>query len=496
MIAIREIKKIPIWAWVNALVAAGSVSLYVAMANQTQAVGFPLDDAWIHQTYARNLADLGEWSFIPGVPSAGSTSPIWTFILSLFHLVSDQVPYLLTFMMGTICLWVLSSLGELIFRRTTRYSGALPLAGLFLAMEWHLVWAGASGMETALMAVIILAVFYFILPGTSKGYILAGLLTGIGVWIRPDALTLVGPLLFCIYVSHSEWKERVKIGSWSLFAGLIPFGAYLLFNFFLSGQIWPNTFYAKQAEYAAMQETSVFLRYANLIVLPLVGVGSLVLPGFIYKLVKSIRNKDWFWISATLWWLGYNMIYAVKLPVTYQHGRYLIPAMPVFFLMGLIGAAEWMTLKKSQGRLIWVFKKGWMVSLVVVSVAFLGLGASSYARDVAIINTEMVETAKWLKANTSEDDLIAVHDIGAVGYFSQRNIIDLAGLVTPEVIPIIRDEDSLTQLLDTEGVAYLMTFPGWYSSLADGKPIIYQSAASFSPRSGGENMAVYRWDQE
>lgn len=496
MIAIREIKKVPIWVWVDDLVAAGTIGVYVGLASQTQAIGFPLDDAWIHQTYARNLADLGEWSFIPGVPSAGSTSPMWTFILSLFHLVSDQVPYFLTFLMGAICLWALASLGELVFRRATRFQSAFPLAGLFLAMEWHLVWAGASGMETGLMAVTILAVFYLILLGTIKGYVLAGLLTGIGVWIRPDALTLVGPLLFCIYANHSDWKQRVKIGLRSVFAGLVPFGAYLLFNFLIAGQIWPNTFYAKQAEYASMQETSVFLRFANLIVLPLVGVGSLVLPGFIYKLVKSIRKKDWFWISATLWWLGYNLIYAVKLPVTYQHGRYLIPSMPVYFLMGLIGVAEWIATNKNKGKLIWVLQKGWLVSLAAVSVAFLGLGASSYARDVAIINTEMVETAKWLKTNTAEDDLIAVHDIGAVGYFSQRNIIDLAGLVTPEVIPIIRDEDSLAMLLDAKGAAYLMTFPGWYSSLSDGKPIIYQSAALFSPESGGENMTVYLWDHE
>ncbi len=44
--------------------------------------GFPLDDAWIHQTYARNLALLAEWAFIPGQLSAGSTSPLWTILLA------------------------------------------------------------------------------------------------------------------------------------------------------------------------------------------------------------------------------------------------------------------------------------------------------------------------------------------------------------------------------------------------------------------------------
>src|SRR3989304_6356112 len=131
MTAIRDIKKIPGWMWVNSLVAAGGVSLYVGMASRTQAVGFPLDDAWIHQTYARNLADLGEWSFIPGVPSAGSTSPMWTVILTLFHLVTKDTPFGLTYLMGAVGLWTLACFAELIFRRSfPTYKFNFPPAGV------------------------------------------------------------------------------------------------------------------------------------------------------------------------------------------------------------------------------------------------------------------------------------------------------------------------------------------------------------------------------
>ena len=37
--------------------------------------GFPLDDSWIHQGYARNLSERGEWVLIPGEQSIASTSP-------------------------------------------------------------------------------------------------------------------------------------------------------------------------------------------------------------------------------------------------------------------------------------------------------------------------------------------------------------------------------------------------------------------------------------
>src|SRR5262245_3603559 len=64
--------------------AAGlSVLVYLGVSAAGGAAGFPLDDAWIHQTYARNLGTRGEFAFIPGQPSAGSTSLLWTGLLAI-----------------------------------------------------------------------------------------------------------------------------------------------------------------------------------------------------------------------------------------------------------------------------------------------------------------------------------------------------------------------------------------------------------------------------
>ena len=120
-------------------------------------------------------------------------------------------------------------------------------------------------------------------------------------------------------------------------------------------------------------------------------------------------------------------------------------------------------------------------------------GALAYAQDVAVIQTEMVATASWVADHTPPGSLIAAHDIGALGYFGNRQLVDLAGLISPEIIPFIRDEDRLIQYLDQQKVDFLVTFPGWYPKLIKNAVLIHSTNGKISPSLGGENMQVYRW---
>jgi hypothetical protein len=112
---------------------------------------------------------------------------------------------------------------------------------------------------------------------------------------------------------------------------------------------------------------------------------------------------------------------------------------------------------------------------------------------VAFIESEMVAAARWVAKSTPEDALIAAHDIGALGYFGDRQLLDMAGLVSPEVIPFIRDETRLGEWLDIEKADYLVTFPSWYPELTRGLELIYRTGGRHSQAFDGENMAVYRW---
>jgi hypothetical protein len=92
-----------------------------------------------------------------------------------------------------------------------------------------------------------------------------------------------------------------------------------------------------------------------------------------------------------------------------------------------------------------------------------------------------------------EGKLIAAHDIGALGYFDTHPLLDLAGLVSPEVIPFLRDESQLSRYLDSNKVSYLIAFPEFYPSLSQQATLEYQTDGNIAPLMGGENMVVYRW---
>ena len=472
------------------IIAAASVlsfALFLATSALTFRIGFPLDNSWIHLTYARNLALRGEWAFLPGVPSAGSTAPLWSALLAIGFLLR-LAPYNWTYFLGGFFLFALAAFAEISARRLlASYHPRVPLIGLFFAFEWHLVWSAGSGMETLLHASLV-TIILILLTEPSPRPLTLGLLTALSVWVRPDGLTLLGPVVLILSLRGKPVSSLTRF-----FIGFgFLFGLYLLFNLMLSGSPFPNTFYAKQAEYGVWQVRPLSEKLGKSLLQLLTGPSLVVLPGVVIWLAKSIREHDWGMLAGMVWFAGYFLIYSLRLP-PYQHGRYLMPAMPILFLWSLLGVAKTFQ-KTAASPMSRLMRVAWAGVIFLTSAGFLGIGARSYAHDVALIETEMVETAKWVDANIPPEALIAAHDIGALGYFDRHGLIDLAGLVSPDVIPFLRDEARLADYLDQRGAEYFIAFPGLYPDLEARSQLVYSTNGAIAPLLGGENLCVYRWD--
>lgn len=467
------------------------VASYLIQSASLEGPGFPLDDAWIHQTFARNLGQEASWGYRFGQPGAGSTSPLWSGVLGLAYAVGIN-PITWTMLLGALSLGALGVVCLRWFRARNPGQFLLELwMPLLIFTEWHLLWAALSGMEIVLYSFIVCYVL-FRLDVDPVRPMLWGALIGLGVWLRPESLTLLVPASWVIMTRPGNGRAKTKGLGW-LAAGLIcGLGPYLVFHQVLDGTWWPSTLYAKQAEYAARLGSPLILRFFDQLLQPLTGVGILLAPGIIWTTISSIRRRRWEKLAPILWASVHLGAYALRLPVTYQHGRYSMPVIPVLLLLGVEGTIAFQS-KIKQGVIKRVIGRVWTASAALTVFGFILLGSRAYGMDVAVIETEMVRSASWIEQHTPPSSLIGAHDIGALGYFSDREVLDLAGLVSPEVVPIIRDEKELAELMDARKVDYLMTFPGWYPVLTSGKRVVFQSAGSYSPALGGDNMRVYRW---
>jgi hypothetical protein len=482
---------------VIAIAALIAVLYYLIVSELIFRVGFPLDDSWIHLTYARNLAEHGQWAFRLGEHSAGSTSPLWTALLSIGFLFG-LAPYVWTYLLGWAVLTLLAVHAENVTRKLVpsyrsntivpRLSGEIPWVGLFFVFAWHLTWSAVSGMETLLHGFVIFLVLIGLISN-SRRYLSLGLLAGLSTWVRPDGLTLLGPIIFVALLAEKSWRLRGE----ALLKTLLGFGSlfflYLLFNLALSGNPMPNTFYAKQAEYESYWLSRTFVERVSEYLWPILASPFLVLiPGAIWWLVKSIRARNWGALASLVWVLGYIVIYFTRLPA-YQHGRYIIPALPILYLWGILGFLELVSSQTINRRLISV----WQVTVIVLTFTFQFIGARQNAYDIFWIESEMVTTAQWVQENLPSDARLAVHDIGALGYYVQNPIVDMAGLITPEVVPFIRDEDQLAEYLDANSVDYLIAFPSLYPQITAQRDSLFEAGLEFDQLHFDENMQVFRW---
>ena len=531
----------PVWLGLATL-AGGFYLLVAALAYDV--AGFPLDDAWIHQTYARNLAATGQWAFVPGQASAGSTSPLWSLLLSLGYWLG--LPYQAwTYALGIASLgltgWTVTRLGRHLFPGRPWVG---PLAGLFCIVEWHLVWASVSGMETMLctwLSVLVLELWLVAdrheVAGdagqpenaeptlravrSSRLAVIArwwglGMVGGLLALTRPEGLVLIGLIGLVIgwRLRRAPWR---LLQAWAAIgAGLVlPLAPYLVFHYATTGLPFPNTFYAKQQEYRLLLSLyPVWQRWLMMVAVTLVGAQVLLLPGFVYAVGRSINvavtgNSDArlpasgspqlpasYVLLPAAWWFIHLTLYAVRLPVSYQHGRYQMPVIPLFVLIGLGGSA-YLIRPRARNLVSRLLSRAVIASTGLVLFVFLVLGARAYATDVAFIQGEMVATASWLAAHVPPDSLIAGHDIGALGYFTPRPLLDLAGLVTPEVIPFITDESHLIDFMQAKSANYVVFFPDWsdaYRRMAQDPRLepVYATGFEWTRRQGRANMTVYR----
>jgi len=487
----------------------------VGLCASVSGGGLPLDDSWIYQSAARTLATSGEWALVPGHSGASVTSPLYAVLLAIgYKLGVDHL--LWTHFLGASALGLQAIL---ISRLAVGWSPGFPaggwIAGLLSVSTWQLVWAAASGMETALFCLLTTGLIYFAwrLPiGASRTTSLRratafGILAGLTIMTRPEGAILAALAWFTMLVGEGRRPRAQALvhGGLALLACALVIAPSLAVNLEQSWALLPQTATAKLAQFGPLTRLNLSTRIVNIALPALVGGQVLLLPGalvYLWILVGARSRRRAALLGLPIFWIAaLVLMYATLLPAGYHHGRYLIPSLPSLILAGSIGLAS--ALRDWTGARFWgLIAKTWLRACLSCSAIFsLIIAPSVYRRDVAIVNEEMVAAAIWVAERVPLSARLAAHDIGALTYFAERMPLDISGLSDREVLAVITDAEAIWDLMADHDVEYLMAFPYQIPDFNGRRQILcplYISEGLEAIRAHGEKMAVYRlaWNRE
>lgn len=460
----------------RALAVVGGLALGLALFTLREhqlagVAGFPLDDSWIHLQFARNLAEGHGFSYNPGVPVAGSTAPLWTLLLGgLFALVGSH-PLLVKAVGGLAALGAALLAGRLALAWTGDRAAAL-LAGLLTALSGPLLWGALSGMEVTLAAALVTA---GLLAHTRGHDAVAATLLALAVLARPES-ALVLPLVWV--AGPITWRRS------AIFAGcvLVVIGPWVAFNLATAGTPLPATATAKieggalgllagrhegvrQAlltrPWSFVRDWAGWLDAVNAL-LPL-----LVPPGLYLLWRRAGPRLAVPALAVVLHPLAMALLAPYRGP-SFQEGRYSIHLLPMAFALAMVPVATLASLAEPpDGASVGRFRRFVVVGLAVAALVALWPAATRYGRAVQNIEAMQVRLGRWVETHTPPDARLALNDVGAIGYLSRREVIDVMGLVTPAIIPYRRDgEAGVLRYLERACPDYVIVFPKWFPKLS------------------------------
>ena len=497
----------------DALVVAAALlplALFVARERQIAgAAGFPLDDSWIHLHFARNLAAGAGFSYNPGMPIAGSTAPLWTLLLGAGAAVASPS------LAMAKAIGVAATLAAALVTRRAALAWGAP-AGVALGASIALIWMGPvtwgalSGMEVSLASLLVAAALLAHAHDRSPGRaaLVSAVCAALAVLARPEALLLV-PFLAA---ARPLTVRRVALFAIVTIAVATP---AVLFSLWTAGTPYPATAAAKVEgglvgwlggvreplaltfvgrPLAFFKEWIVWLAMIHWL-LPVA-----LAPALVFVWRRAGRPLGLVTLALIAHPIGMALLAPYRGP-GFQEGRYSIHLLPLVVVTLAVALRDWRggdSPVPAAPSVRWRTRAAAIATGVWLALGCVALvpAATRYAWGVQNINAMQVHLGRWVDAELPKTARLALNDIGAIAFFSRRDVIDLMGLVTPEIIPYRRrGETGVIEYVSETCPDYVIIFPAWFPRLAASRETlepIYRVRLARNEVAGAEEMVVFR----
>jgi hypothetical protein len=435
----------------NMLALAWTVLVAVGLLVGFQERGF--DDPYITYRYAANIANGTGFVYNSGERVLSTTTPLYALLLACGDWLGVSVP-LLSNTLGCIGL----AIGGLIFWRLGQVwqTSVVGIVGLLL-YPTSLLLIGTLGAETIFLLTLLLAAFLSI---ETKHYYLAAVLFALATLTRADSLVAVAAAAIYVLVVHAQgqfsklpWRAAGIYGllllPWILFAG-VYFGSPL-----------PVTLAAKQQQGAMDISQSFSAGLKNLV------IQYWHIQPFQLHMILALLGIAGLAFYAPRWWLlvGWNIGYAIAYSLLNVTSYFWYYAPLVIGFVTLVGMGVTRLLSLMQ-RIVRSSRTVASVGGVLIACLLLLQLVMLYnVRNQSDVRLDMYQTiGEWLQTSTPAGASVATLEVGVIGYYAQRPMIDFAGLLQPETA--LRFSPSTTY--DDAAVWATHTFQPDYIVLQDG----------------------------
>ncbi len=428
--------------------------LLVALALLAPYRSYVTDDTFIQLQIAEHIVQGKGFTFNAGEPTYGVASPLWVGLLAAAGTVAPERvgaphdPAAMPWLAGAAKLYgaTFALLAILLLVRLSRRLGWDPgtsvAMGALLALHaWSARWA-VSGLETPLgvawVAGALLLLARALLEG--RGAWVTGLLLGAGALVRPElwlfAAFAIGALAWGGGAARGRAALAAGVG-WALVA--VPWGTVseTLFHRLLPNMVpaWSGACLKPLASLMALR-TSVHTLLAT-DALPITLFVLVLAVGSPATALPPSRGRRAFWLFVALW-PALLVLALVAAGAQIGSGNLLL-ATPCLLLLG-VASLRWLVARNAPRH-----ARAALIALVAVYAGqnlylTLRVAAPSAAEHAAGLRGSMIAIGVWARERTPENAVFALPDVGAFGYYSGRRVLDLSGIVTPAMAPLIARE--------------------------------------------------------
>jgi hypothetical protein len=375
------------------------------------------DDAYITMRYSRNVAAAGTLSYNPPDPVLGTSSPLWAVLLAGGAVVGVAPE---TTALGVSCVADLLSIVLILTSPAGGSLAAIVAAATVAAWPAYVTYA-VSGMETSFFVLTIVA---FVSAASRYRLVAAAVAVSLAALTRPD-----GALLLLLGITWAWWSNS-KAGALT-FASIVaviclPWTVYAWSHF---GSVIPTSVIAKASGRDPWSMSLENVR-AYFFQGPYVWLTAFALIGFV-TLVKSATT---FWRLWLAW--AWSYLAAMTAANAFTHFPwYFVPLLPIYTAAAAAGCEALVSRADSARRFIAVPALRGAFAAVAVAVLIGRMPALKRYLDATADGRETLYAAVATElAAIDSRCTIAATEIGTIGYHYPGRVLDLVGLVSPEVL--------------------------------------------------------------